>query len=98
MDEHGHKLNFGEASIIYDSEGIEIARLVDVNENREIAEFSEIPKVVLDAFVATEDKRFYEHSGLDFISIGRAVVKDIIARSAVEGGSTITQQLAKTYS
>ncbi|MCM3632857.1 transglycosylase domain-containing protein [Paenibacillus camelliae] len=95
LDEHGHKLNFGEASIIYDSEGIEIARLVDVNENREIAEFSEIPKVVLDAFVATEDKRFYEHSGLDFISIGRAVVKDIIARSAVEGGSTITQQLAK---
>jgi len=95
LEEHGDKLNFGEASIIYDAEGNEIARLVDVNDNREIAEFSEIPKTVLDAFVATEDRRFYEHSGLDFVSIGRAVVKDIIARSAVEGGSTITQQLAK---
>ncbi|MFC6332174.1 PBP1A family penicillin-binding protein [Paenibacillus septentrionalis] len=95
LDEHGDKLNFGEASIIFDANGNEIARLVDVNDNREIAEFSEIPKHVLDAFVATEDKRFYDHSGLDFISIGRAVVKDIIARSAVEGGSTITQQLAK---
>ena len=95
LEDHGDKLNFGEASIIYDSEGNEIARLIDVNDNREIAEFSEIPQTVLDAFVATEDRRFYEHSGLDFISIGRAVVKDIIARSAVEGGSTITQQLAK---
>lgn len=95
LAQHGDKLNFGEASIIYDAEGVEIARLYDVNENREVAEFSEIPQVVLDAFVATEDRRFYEHSGLDFISIGRAVVKDIIARSAVEGGSTITQQLAK---
>jgi len=95
LDEHGEKLNFGEASIIYDAEGVEIARLYDVAENREVAEFNEIPQVVLDAFVATEDKRFYEHSGLDFVAIGRAVVKDIIARSAVEGGSTITQQLAK---
>lgn len=95
LAEHGDKLNFGEASIIYDADGVEIARLYDVAENREVAEFSEIPQIVLDAFVATEDRRFYDHSGLDFISIGRALVKDVIARSAVEGGSTITQQLAK---
>lgn len=95
LEENGGKLEFGEASIIYDSEGQEISRLYDVMDHREVAEFSEIPEVMRNAIVATEDERFYEHSGLDFFAIGRAVVKDIIARSAVEGASTITQQLAK---
>lgn len=95
LAEHGNKLEFGEASIIYDMNDNEIARLYDINENREIAEADEIPKLLLDAFVATEDQRFYEHSGLDFWAIGRALVKDVIARKAVEGASTITQQLAK---
>lgn len=95
LEEHGSKLEFGEASIIYDAKGEEISRLYDVMDHREVAEYSEIPENMLNAIVATEDERFYNHSGLDFIAIGRAVVKDIIARSAVEGGSTITQQLAK---
>lgn len=95
LEEHGSKLEFGEASIIYDAKGVEISRLYDVMDHREVAEFAEIPKYMLDAIVATEDQRFYDHSGLDFFAIGRAVVKDVIARSAVEGGSTITQQLAK---
>lgn len=95
LAENGDKLVFGEASIIYDAGGNEISRLYVNTDNREVAEFSEIPEIVRQAFIATEDQRFYEHSGLDFISIGRAIVKDIIARSAVEGGSTITQQLAK---
>lgn len=97
LKENSGKLNFGEASIVYDINGTEIARLYDVesNTNREEADYTEIPKVVKDAFVATEDRRFYEHSGLDFVSIGRALVKDIMAGSMVEGGSTITQQLAK---
>ncbi|WP_135551142.1 PBP1A family penicillin-binding protein [Paenibacillus cymbidii] len=64
-------------------------------QNRELVDFKEIPPLLADAFIATEDKRFAEHSGVDFISIGRALVKDVINRSAVEGGSTITQQLAK---
>lgn len=95
LAEHGSKLNLGEASIIYDAGGNEIARLSVADHNRDIAEFAEIPKHMLEAIVATEDQRFYEHSGIDFWAIGRALVKDIIARSAVEGGSTITQQLAK---
>lgn len=97
LSENKDKLNFGEASIVYDINGAEIARLYDVesNTNREEADYTEIPQVVKDAFVATEDRRFYEHSGLDFVSIGRALVKDIMAGSMVEGGSTITQQLAK---
>lgn len=58
-------------------------------------QYDEIPKLLVDAFVATEDRRFFEHQGVDIWSIGRAAVRDIVARSAVEGGSTITQQLAK---
>ncbi|WP_424765970.1 PBP1A family penicillin-binding protein [Paenibacillus sp. sgz302251] len=95
LAEHGNKLDFGEASIIYDADNNEVAKLYHYEENREMAEFSEIPEPLLNAIVATEDQRFYEHSGIDFFAIGRAIVKDIIARSAVEGGSTITQQLAK---
>lgn len=95
LTENANKLNLGEASIIYDANENEISRLYDPNENREIAEFSEIPEQLLNAIVATEDQRFYEHSGIDFFAIGRAVVKDVVARSAVEGASTITQQLAK---
>lgn len=58
-------------------------------------DLEEVPEHVQEAFVMTEDKRFYSHSGVDFRSIVRAVYKDIIARDKVEGGSTITQQLAK---
>ena len=48
-----------------------------------------------DAFIAVEDKRFYEHHGIDVKSVGRAVFRDVLAGGKVEGGSTITQQLAK---
>src|SRR5690606_28658301 len=54
-----------------------------------------IPEHVQKAFIAIEDRRFYTHTGVDLRSIIRAVWRDIIARDKVEGGSTITQQLAK---
>ncbi|MCA0969656.1 PBP1A family penicillin-binding protein [Halobacillus litoralis] len=63
--------------------------------NREIVEGAEIPSHVKDAFVAIEDQRFYDHSGVDFRAILRAIYKDILAMEKVEGGSTITQQLSK---
>lgn len=60
-------------------------------------EYSEdFPKFMKDAVVAVEDKRFYEHSGFDSRSIGRAIYVNIKAGSKAEGGSTITQQLART--
>ncbi|QMV44569.1 transglycosylase domain-containing protein [Cohnella cholangitidis] len=90
-----NKLNLDQASIIVDSNDNQVAKLYVAEGNREFVPFADIPKIVQDAFVATEDKRFYEHSGVDLLGIGRALVKDIIARSAVEGASTITQQLAK---
>ena len=86
--------DFAETSIIYDKDGREAAALATV-ENREYVEFKDIPELVYRAFIAVEDKRFYEHEGVDFWAIGRALVKDVLARRMVEGGSTITQQLAK---
>ncbi|WP_373231536.1 PBP1A family penicillin-binding protein [Cohnella sp.] len=90
-----NKLNLDQASVIVDRNDKQVSKLYVAEGNREFVPFGEIPKLVQDAFIATEDKRFYEHSGVDLLGIGRALVKDIIARSAVEGASTITQQLAK---
>lgn len=55
----------------------------------------DVPQIYLDAVVAVEDRRFYTHSGIDIISIGRAIITDIQTMSLKEGGSTITQQLCK---
>lgn len=56
---------------------------------------SQVSKYYLDAVVAVEDHRFYDHHGFDIIATGRALWEDIKAMSFVQGGSTITQQLAK---
>ena len=55
----------------------------------------QLPETYIDAVLAVEDKRFYSHPGIDPIAIGRAFINDIRAGAYVEGGSTITQQLAK---
>lgn len=55
----------------------------------------QLPKDYIDAVLAVEDKRFYKHPGIDPLAICRALYNDIRAGSYVEGGSTITQQLAK---
>lgn len=60
--------------------------------------YDKLPQDYINAVIAVEDRRFFDHNGVDLISIGRAVVKDVQSMSLVEGGSTITQQLAKnTY-
>lgn len=67
-------------------------------ENTNYIEFENLPKDYINAIVAVEDRRFFEHNGIDLISITRAIIKDIQTMSLEEGGSTITQQLAKnTY-
>ncbi|SFS61965.1 PBP1A family penicillin-binding protein [Paenibacillus sp. BC26] len=95
LAENQDKFILPESSTIYDSKGKEVTKLSSAGGNRETVEFDDIPLLMREAVIATEDRRFEEHSGIDLYSIGRAVVKDIVARSAVEGGSTITQQLAK---
>ncbi|MDO4298004.1 MAG: transglycosylase domain-containing protein, partial [Lachnospiraceae bacterium] len=57
--------------------------------------YSELPQFYIDATISVEDHRFKDHGGIDLIAIIRAVWTDIRAMSFVEGGSTITQQLAK---
>jgi penicillin-binding protein 2A len=87
------KLVMNTASKLTDIEGNEITKLYI--ENRELVDISEIPDYVQQAFISVEDQRFYEHYGIDVQAIGRALYKDILAGGKVEGGSTITQQLAK---
>lgn len=57
--------------------------------------FDELPDIYVNAVLAVEDHRFYSHPGIDIIATGRAVFNDICAGAFVEGGSTVTQQLAK---
>ena len=66
-------------------------------ENRSYASYDELSKYVVEAAVATEDRRFYKHSGVDLVSLGRVAFKTILMHDSSQGGgSTITQQLAKT--
>ena len=66
-------------------------------ENRTFASYEELAPSLVQAAVATEDKRFYQHSGVDFQSLARVLFKTLLARDSSQGGgSTITQQLAKT--
>lgn len=56
-----------------------------------------LPRHILHAFLATEDRRFFEHQGVDFWGIGRAVIRNFSQGGVVQGGSTLTQQLAKNF-
>ncbi|MCL6613755.1 MAG: PBP1A family penicillin-binding protein [Firmicutes bacterium] len=82
------------ASIVYDAKGREVGRFFDL-ENREPIPLSQIPQVVRDAVIAVEDARFYTHRGVDLRAIARAAWADIRGGRYLEGGSTITQQLAR---
>ncbi|WP_434657437.1 penicillin-binding protein 1A [Sulfurimonas sp. NW9] len=83
-----------QTSRIYDKNGEKIANIFD-KQHRYYASFNEIPPRVIEALVAIEDTTFFEHSGVNFDAIFRAVIKDIKAGKMVEGASTITQQLVK---
>lgn len=67
----------------------------EVRSKEDYTPYGELPETYIDAVISVEDHRFYEHAGMDFIATGRAILNDIKAMSLVEGGSTITQQLAK---
>ena len=70
-------------------------KVKQVQSQESYTSFEELPETYVDAVIAAEDHRFYEHNGVDVIALGRALVNDIKSMSFVEGGSTITQQLAK---
>ncbi|ALC80626.1 transglycosylase domain-containing protein [Bacillus gobiensis] len=87
------KLVMNASTKIVDNHGEQVDELFV--ENRDPVSFDDIPDHVANAFIAVEDQRFYEHPGIDVKSISRALYRDMIAGGKVEGGSTITQQLAK---
>ncbi|WP_201713286.1 transglycosylase domain-containing protein [Rossellomorea arthrocnemi] len=81
------------ASEIYDMNGDLITTVG--KENREYANFDDIPQVMQDAVIATEDNRFYKHNGLDLIRLGGAIIANVTGGFGSEGASTITQQVIK---
>jgi membrane peptidoglycan carboxypeptidase len=83
-----------ERSTIYAKDGSVLATLY-LDENREIVRLGRVNDVARDAVLAIEDARFYEHPGLDFQGIVRALVSNVRAGQIEQGASTITQQLAR---
>jgi penicillin-binding protein 1A len=81
-------------SVVLDINGERLATLTN-NEGRILIESADISPSVKQAVVAIEDQRFYEHRGVDFQGIGRAIYQDILSGSAQQGASTITQQFVK---
>jgi penicillin-binding protein 1A len=82
-------------SFIYNGDGSVLIATLNSVENRMNVNFETMPDYLKQAFVATEDERFYRHFGVDIRATLRAVRANISARAMVQGGSTITQQLAK---
>ena len=70
-------------------------KVEEIRQKENYTKLSELPQIYINAVISVEDHRFYEHNGIDVIAIGRAIINDIKAMSFVEGGSTITQQIAK---
>lgn len=82
-----------EASIVYDSENNEIARLG--TENRQRVTYDDLPEVFVDALVATEDSRFFQHHGVDLARFIKASIGQVLGQSGAGGASTLTMQIAK---
>jgi penicillin-binding protein 1A len=81
------------SSTVYDMNGHKVAELG--GHKRTYISYKDIPKVLEDAVLATEDARFYEHHGVDFVRLAGAVVANVKEGFGSEGGSTITQQVVK---
>ncbi|MBK8590537.1 MAG: transglycosylase domain-containing protein [Sandaracinaceae bacterium] len=78
---------------VVDRRGAVIGELYD--ERRTVIPIDRIPRVMVLAMLASEDADFYRHSGVDYVGIARAIFRDILARRAAQGASTITQQVVK---
>ena len=90
------KFTNSESSVIYDENGDMVAELgATIREN---VSYNELPQILVDAFVAVEDSRFFEHNGFDVPRFTKALLSNIKTRSFSQGGSTFTMQLVKnTY-
>ena len=85
-----------EATVVYDIEGKEVARIG--SENRELVTYEELPQVLVDALIATEDSRFFQHNGLDAARFLKASFGQVLGQSNAGGASTLSMQVIKnTY-
>ena len=92
-----NKLYKSGSSVILDSEGNTIAEIG--REKRDNVTYDELPDVLVDAIVATEDSKYFQHSGIDLLRFGKAVGGQLLGHSDAGGGSTLTMQIVKnTYS
>ena len=89
------KITLAQSTKIYDRDGSHLLYEIHGEEKRTVVSQEEIPKFLEEATIAIEDKDFYKHPAFSWDSILRAIFTDLIHRRIVQGGSTITQQLAK---
>lgn len=80
-------------STVYDVKGRELGKLH--GENRVVVKLSQVSPWFVKALLAREDARFYEHDGVDYIGVARAIARDLKDKKSVQGASTITMQLAR---
>ena len=85
-------VSFNRSIVFYDKKNNAV---LEQSNGKTLAEISKIPSYTKNAFIATEDKRFYHHNGVDFKGLIRATFNNLKTLSFKEGGSTITQQLIK---
>ena len=85
----------GETGLVYDADG-KLLKAYKGEKDAYYIEYSEIPEIVEKTFVAVEDQKFYKHKGVDYLAILRAVIAMLRNGEVTQGGSTITQQLART--
>lgn len=91
-EEHFRK---GETGLVYGSDG-KLLKAYKGEKDSYYLEYKEIPEIVVKAFVAVEDRKFYKHKGVDYLAILRALIAMVRNGEVTQGGSTITQQLART--
>ena len=82
-------------TVLYDRTGKNVIAELHGAENRVLVPSNKIPEVMKNATVAVEDERFYEHHGVDYMGVARAMVENLRAGGIVQGGSTITEQYVK---
>ena len=82
-------------SVVYSEEDEVIGKFL--MDNRIPVSYEQVPKPLVRAFIAAEDAEFFQHKGVDYKGILRAMLKNLLARRIVQGGSTITQQVTKTF-
>ena len=83
------------SSTVYNSKDKKIAKLITTGSNRIRVNLDDIPDYMQQAFIDTEDVRFYDHNGIDIYGIGRAAMIALTTQNASEGASTLTQQVLK---